>query len=223
MLELRRALAFALLFTVAWLLWITARQRGADGALGLLVLLLCVAIAGWLFGVAQRARGRLGAPVLVVSIAAIALVGHGRIEWSSRAAPEAPGGAAAYERAALEDALASGRPAFVYFTADWCITCKLNERRVLDTEPAQQELARLGFAVFRADWTLRDARIAAELARLGRAGVPVYALYAAGEPGAPRLLPDLLSLDVFTAALRETASVSRALHASRAQPAVGLP
>jgi hypothetical protein len=73
---------------------------------------------------------------------------------------------------------------------------------VLASSSAQEELARLGFAVFRADWTLRDARIADELARLGRAGVPVYALYPAGQPDAPRLLPDLLSLDAFTAALR---------------------
>ena len=208
MLGLRRGLAFALLLTAAWLLWITARQSGADAALGLLLLLLCVAITGWLFGVAQRARGRLAAPVLLAAVVAIALVGEGRIDWTPRVA-EAPEGAAAYARADLEAVLASGRPAFVYFTADWCLTCKLNERRVLDTAPAQEELARLGFAVFRADWTLRDAQIADELARLGRAGVPVYALYPAGRLETPRLLPDLLSLDAFTTALRETAASSR--------------
>jgi thiol:disulfide interchange protein DsbD len=208
MLELRRGLGFALLLTAAWLLWVTARQSGADAALGLLLVLLCVAITGWLFGVAQRARGRLGAPVLLAAVAAVVLVGEGRIDWTPRVA-DAPQGVAAYTRADLEAALASGRPAFVYFTADWCITCKLNERRVLDTAPAQDALARLGFAVFRADWTLRDAQIAGELARLGRAGVPVYALYPAGRPETPRLLPDLLSLDAFTTALQETAALSR--------------
>jgi thiol:disulfide interchange protein DsbD len=222
MLELRRGLAFALLLTAAWLLWVTARQSGADAALGLLILLLCVAIAGWLFGVAQRARGRLGAPILIAVVAAIALVGEGRIDWTPRSA-EAHDDAAPYARAALEATLDAGRPAFVYFTADWCLTCKLNERRVLDTEPAQQELARLGFAVFRADWTLRDAAIASELARLGRAGVPVYALYAVGRPDSPRLLPDLLSLDAFTAALRETASAAETHHASREEAAAPLP
>jgi len=223
MLELRRGLGFALLLTAAWLLWITGRQSGLDAALGLLVLLLAVAIAGWLFGVVQRARGRLGAPVLMTAIAAIALVGQGRIDWTPRGDAHVAATAAPWSRAAVEAAVASGRPAFVYFTADWCLTCKLNERRVLDTDAARDALSKLGFAVFRADWTLRDATIATELARLGRAGVPVYALYPAGRADSPRLLPDLLSLDGFTTALEETASAGGTRQASRAEPAGSLP
>jgi thiol:disulfide interchange protein DsbD len=222
MLELRRGLGFALLLTAAWLLWITGRQSGLDAVLGLLVLLLAVAIAGWLFGVLQRARGGLGAPVLLAAVAAIALVGQGRIDWTPRAACDAES-VAPWSRDAVEDALASGRPVFVYFTADWCLTCKLNERRVLDTDSAREALARLGFAVFRADWTLRDATIAGELARLGRAGVPVYALYAPGGADSPRLLPDLLSLDGFTTALEETASAGATHQASLTEPAASLP
>jgi thiol:disulfide interchange protein DsbD len=221
MLELRRALGFALLLTVVWLLWITGRQSGPDAAAGLSALLLCVAAISWVYGLVQRTRGHLGAHVLIVAIGAVVLVGHGRIELTPQrdAAPvsEVP----VYQRAALEAALAQGRPAFVYFTADWCLTCKLNERRVLDTPRAQAELTELGFAVFRADWTLRDAAIAGELAQLGRAGVPVYALYPAGRPETPRLLPDLLSLDAFTTALRETASEIR--HASHPEAAASLP
>jgi thiol:disulfide interchange protein DsbD len=223
MLELRRGLGFALLLTAAWLLWITGRQSGLDAALGLLVLLLAVAIAGWLFGVVQRARGRLGAPVLLTAVAAIALVGQGRIDWTPRGAAQGEESVAPYSRAALESAVASGRPAFVYFTADWCLTCKLNERRVLDTDTARDALSTLGFAVFRADWTRRDTTIAAELARLGRAGVPVYALYPAGSADSPRLLPDLLSLEGFTTALEETASAAATRQASRAEPAGSLP
>jgi thiol:disulfide interchange protein DsbD len=219
MLELRRALAFALLATVVWLLWIAGRQGGADAAMGLLALLLCVAVACWLYGMAQRARGRLGVGVLVASVIAIVLVGQGRIELSPRA-EAAPGAAEQpFDRAALESALAAGRPAFVYFSADWCITCKLNERRVIDTPAAREELARLGFAVFHADWTRRDAAIAAELARLGRAGVPAYALFTPDAPEYPRLLPDLLTQDAFHAALRDAASAS----APRAQAAAALP
>jgi len=223
MLELRRGLGFALLLTAAWLLWITGRQSGLDAALGLVVLLLVVAMAGWLFGVVQRARGRLGAPVLLTAIAAIALVGQGRIDWTPHVAVHAAESVTPWSRAGVEAALASGRPAFVYFTADWCLTCKLNERRVLDTDAAHDALSRLGFAVFRADWTRRDATIAAELARLGRAGVPVYALYAAGSSEPPRLLPDLLSQDGFTAALEETASAGTTRQAARAEPAGSLP
>ena len=205
MLELRRGLGFALLLTVVWLLWITGRQSGPDAAAGLSALLLCVAATGWVYGLVQRTRGHLGAHVLIAAIGAVVLVGQGRIQLTPQrdAIPQA--GVPVYQRAALEAALAEGRPAFVYFTADWCLTCKLNERRVLDTPRAQAELAELGFAVFRADWTLRDAAIAGELAKLGRAGVPVYVLYAPGRD-APVLLPDLLTPDGFSSALREAAS-----------------
>jgi thiol:disulfide interchange protein DsbD len=218
MLELRRALAFALLLTVVWLLWITGRQSGVDAAAGLSALLLAVAGTGWLYGLAQRARGHLHPGVLLGAIAALALAGSGTIELRP-APPAASHEAAPFERAALEAALAEGRPAFVYFTADWCLTCKLNERRVLDTPRAQAELARHGYAVFRADWTRRDAVIAAELAKLGRAGVPVYALYPPGAD-APRLLPDLLSPDGFDAALREAASADARVASTRAADAL---
>jgi thiol:disulfide interchange protein DsbD len=43
----------------------------------------------------------------------------------------------------------------------------------------------------RADWTRRDERITAALARLGRNGVPVYALLRPGRP--PQLLPEILT------------------------------
>jgi len=203
--ELRRGLAFALLLTVVWLLWVMGRQSGPDAAIALLVLLLCVAVAGWLYGLAQRARGQLGAGVLLASVAAILMVGHGRIELARHDGTRDPA-VQPFERARLEAALSEGRPVFVYYTADWCITCKVNERRVLDTPRAREELARHGYTVLRADWTRRDATISAELSKLGRAGVPVYALYAPGGSGEPRLLPDLLTLPSFTSALREVAA-----------------
>jgi thiol:disulfide interchange protein DsbD len=105
--------------------------------------------------------------------------------------------------------LARGRPAFVYFTADWCLTCKLNERSVLAHPRAQEALAEAGFAVLRADWTRRDESIRRELAALGKAGVPVYALYQPGSPDRPRLLPELLRLESFLNAVAETVEETR--------------
>ena len=48
--------------------------------------------------------------------------------------------------------------------------------------------------LLRADWTRRDAAISAELSRLGRSGVPVYALYGPAT-AAPRVLTEILSVD----------------------------
>ena len=98
-----------------------------------------------------------------------------------------------------------GRPAFVYFTADWCLTCKVNEQVVLGAERVQSTLEALDYSVFRGDWTLRDEAIRAELARFGRAGVPMYLVYPPNAPGAPEVLPEILTVEGLVDALERSA------------------
>ena len=108
----------------------------------------------------------------------------------------APGNPAAsawqpWDEAEIDRQLAAGRTVFVDFSAAWCVSCQVNKRLVLDTEAVQQDFARAGVVLMRADWTRRDERITAALARLGRNGVPVYALLRPGRP--PQLLPEILT------------------------------
>jgi len=93
----------------------------------------------------------------------------------------------------LERALATGRPVFVDFTADWCINCKVNERTVLKTREVQEAFTRHGVEFLVADWTTGDPAITAMLRAHGRAGVPFYLLYPPGRPDAPVALPELLT------------------------------
>ena len=95
-----------------------------------------------------------------------------------------------------------GQTVFVYFTADWCITCALNEHMVLADVRVQAELDRLGVATFKADWTRRDEKIRAELARFGKAGVPMYLVYHPEAPDRPTLLPELLTVNRLLTALQ---------------------
>ncbi len=67
------------------------------------------------------------------------------------------------------------------------------------------ELARGGFEIFKGDWTRRDEAIRSELARFGKAGVPLYLVYRAGESGQPIVLPELLTVDSFLDALHRAA------------------
>jgi thiol:disulfide interchange protein DsbD len=115
--------------------------------------------------------------------------------------------ARAFSAAEVRASLAAGRPVFVYFTADWCVTCKVNERALADRR-VEPELARLGYDVYRADWTRRDEAIRIALAALGKAGVPAYAVYSPDAPDRPQLLPELLSADVLIDALRGGRSVA---------------
>jgi len=77
----------------------------------------------------------------------------------------------------VASARAEGRPVFVDFTAAWCVTCKVNEITVLKTDRVAELFERTNTEFLVADWTRKDDIIAAELARFGRAGVPLYLIY----------------------------------------------
>ena len=211
MLQLRAVLGFALLATLVWLLWIVGQQVGTDGMTLLLGFLLCLALGIWIYGNRQRASedGRAPKTALVViglTVAALAWLDLRPLptpSLSEERGEESAGAVARFDPRAVEREVAIGRPAFVYFTADWCLTCKLNERVVLSDERIQQALAERNTAIFKGDWTLRDEAIRAELARFGRAGVPLYLLYDPAKPGKPQILPELLSVDLVLEALSD--------------------
>jgi thiol:disulfide interchange protein DsbD len=211
MIRLRQALAFLLLGTIVWLLWVIGRSVGIEGMTGLLAFLVAVAFATWIFGAlqaAQRTRAALGAALGVGGLAVAWLLAL-PLEARETRAPAA--GAAeslawrAFDPAEIRAQLGEGRPVFVYFTADWCLTCKVNERMVLSDARVEAELARLDVAIFKADWTRRDETIRTELARFGRAGVPMYLVYSPEAPTRAELLPELLTVDLLVDALREAA------------------
>jgi thiol:disulfide interchange protein DsbD len=209
---LRACLGFALLATVVWLAWILGRSAGADAMARLLAWLLALGFCAWLLATLRGAERVLRHAGVAVALALLLAAGAGVVRVERAAAPPDAGagrGAAVrvYDAAAVAQERRAGRPVFVYFTADWCLTCKVNERVVLDDAEVREALT--GFAVFEADWTRRDERIRAELARFGRSGVPLYLLFPA-DAAAPALrLPELLGKQGFLEALRAAAAPAR--------------
>ena len=96
-----------------------------------------------------------------------------------------------FSEAALTGARATNKPVFLYFTADWCLTCKVNERVAIEREATRDAFAKAGVTVLRGDWTRRDPAITRFLSAQGVAGVPLYLWYPAGG-GAPMQLDQLL-------------------------------
>ncbi len=207
MLRLRTVLGFALLATAIWLLSVFGRVTGPDGVVAALGFLLVLAFAIWLAGWWRPAGRAWPALSTGVAVVAFALAGVNAVTSSPQPAagqaPAAHDGWEPFDAARVREVVASGRPALVYFTADWCLTCKYNERFVLADATVQAELERRDVARFRADWTRRDERIRAELARFGRAGVPLAVLWRPESPDQPSVLPELLSVETLLAALRE--------------------
>ena len=105
-----------------------------------------------------------------------------------------------FDLAAVDQALAEGKLVFVDVTADWCVTCKVNKRLVLDSDEVRDRLRAPNVICMRADWTRPSAEIAAYLASFGRYGIPFNAVYGpAARDGV--VLPELLNVDSVLSAL----------------------
>ena len=102
------------------------------------------------------------------ALSGVAVAGQTRTVAAEPGSPEAAW--MPYDEAAIADRLGQGQPVFVDFTAAWCVSCQVNKRLVLNTDATRQAFAQAGVALMRADWTQRDARITAALARLGATG-----------------------------------------------------
>lgn len=210
---LKQATAVPIFATVIWLVWIFAQLAGATALLGLLTAFLLLGIAGWVLG---RWPARLPATVTAVVILALAIAAP--VYAVRTFAPmERPTTIIAMERVRVPDHTgawqpftpdvvakyqAQGKAVFVDFTADWCLSCQVNERLVLERPEVRSGLENGKVALVRADWTRHDEEIARALASLGRSSVPTYALYP-GTPGAPaRLLPEVLTPGIVLDALK---------------------
>ena len=191
----RKAMAVPMGLTALALAWLASRLGGwefAGAAIALTAAL--IALLAWTGREQRAARGvaqrfAMGAAALVVlgALALPALVRAPSAE-AQDILPTQP-----YSEAALATARAQGHPVFAYFTADWCLTCKVNENIAIEREATRAAFAHAGVVVIKGDWTRRDAAITRYLTGQGAAGVPLYVWYPAGGP--PRQLPQVLSPD----------------------------
>jgi len=206
----KKLLAFPMYGAVAWLVWVLTVQAGSDAVPRILSAAIVLALALWVAGVAQRqhAQGKrhIGLAATAAALGAVAIVGGAF--WPTYGLPPAQamgeGFVALNEEAYTPEKLAAlqaeGRPVLINYTAAWCVSCQVNDRVALSTTAVSEALKRNNAVYLKADWTKRDAAIAAELARFGRAGVPLYLVYGA-RGGEPVILPSILTQGVVVKAL----------------------
>jgi DsbC/DsbD-like thiol-disulfide interchange protein/cytochrome c biogenesis protein CcdA len=182
---------------LAWLAWRTGGATFAFAAIALCVALVAILMWG---GFAQR-RGKSAARV-ALPLAALIAVGALLLPGTVLAPTNAPSPsileARVYSESALEKARASGKPVFLWFTADWCLTCKVNEEVAIEREETRAAFEKADVIVLRGDWTRRDPEITRYLTAQGAAGVPLYVWYPANG-GKAEQLPQVLTAGMLAA------------------------
>jgi thiol:disulfide interchange protein len=189
MVRLRHILSVPMFLTALALAWILGQEAGVPGmTLGLAAALL-TALGLWWTGLRQHGgKGRAGWPAIVALVLAVALV----VTVKPATAVAAKTADTAFTEARLESLRARGQPVFAYFTADWCLSCKVNEAAAIERGSVRDAFARHKVAVLVGDWTDGDPVLGRFIERHNRAGVPLYLYYA---PGAktPQVLPQVLT------------------------------
>ncbi|MEM7051820.1 MAG: thioredoxin family protein [Acidobacteriota bacterium] len=203
---LRKVMGFLLAAAAIWLLYVLAGQVSAERLAFIEVGLLLIALFVWLRSQGQRVGKALaglatvGAIVTTLGLAASASPTGGKtsnevvhlIPWQT------------FDRGQAESLAAEGQMVFVDVTADWCFTCKTNERLVLETPEVADLFERYDVVPMKADWTNRDDAIAAFLSDYGRFSIPFYMLYRPGQE--PHLFGELLTRAQIASALEGSAA-----------------
>lgn len=204
---LKQGLAFPMYATAAWLVWVLARQTGTSALPLALGGILAIAFAAWLRDrtrrqppAARQLATGIAALVLWVPMAAIYFVHAGALSGEPKQ-QAVSGNWESYAPQRLQTLRAQGKPVFLNLTADWCISCLVNERVALNADEVTKAFRAAGVTYLKGDWTNRDPLITAKLAEFHRSGVPLYVHYPAGAGSAPVVLPQILTPQIVLSAI----------------------
>ncbi|WP_054113880.1 protein-disulfide reductase DsbD family protein [Marinagarivorans algicola] len=200
---LKQFLAFPMYITAAWLLYVFGNQVGMTGAFFLMLGAIAIVYAIWVFQhIPEKGVGKwlvqwsgYGALVLAAYIAYNGETFKKDDSWIN------------YTPTVIAELREGGQPVFVDFTADWCITCKVNEQIALDREEFREVVARYDYAKVKGDWTNQDEDITNILTEYKRSGVPLYLVFPADPSKPAEVLPQILTKNLVIEALERNAAL----------------
>jgi thiol:disulfide interchange protein len=190
----KQFLAFPLYITAVWLLWVAGRQTSMDVAAAVIVGLVLLVMGLWIWKLSAKNTGKL------IAIAVLGAALAAPVATLSEDAEPSP--FETYSPQRLAELRASGTPVFINLTADWCITCLVNERVALGSDRLAKLMNERGIVYLKGDWTNSDPQITALLNTFQRSGVPLYLVYPRGS-GPAQILPQILSESLVIKALSD--------------------
>ena len=204
----KQLLAFPMYLTAIWLVWVLAKQRGADAVGWWALAALALAFAAWAWTHARMRGTRWGQiaaivallaalwPVWAISKLSAADAAQVQLPADSRAVP--------FSEQRLADLRKADRVVLVNMTADWCVTCKANEKAVFARDGFREALNDANGVYMVGDWTDVDPAITKYLQRYKAVGVPLYVVYPRGG-GEGTVLPAVLTPTMVREALAKAA------------------
>jgi thiol:disulfide interchange protein DsbD len=212
----KQFMGFLMMATLLWLLYVLGKQLGIEGVIWTGAFLLCIGISCWLIGrfatlTATRTKSlATWAAALLIAVGGYVGFLEGVLDVRRVIAGAPPlsnfsGDSGIrwepFALSSLETRLREGKPVFLDFTAEWCLTCKVNERTVLADREVVEKLRSRGLVTIRADWTNRNPDITRLLQKFGRSGVPLYVVFPAGRPTQPIVLPEVITSGIVIEAI----------------------
>jgi thiol:disulfide interchange protein len=219
---LKVILAFPMLLTAVWLLWLFVRQQGVDAAALALAGVVVLALGLWQF---ERTRwtstvGKwVGGFIMAASLVLVGTATRLPAPDAGGTKPSAMHGATTYSVRDLAQARKEGRQVLVAITADWCITCIANEQTVLGRKGFREALERTGTVYMKGDWTNSDPVVGEFLKQHNAAGVPLYVLYRGADDSTIQILPQVLTLGIVEEALQKPGDASSQTSVAKEQEA----
>lgn len=200
---LKKVLAVPMYLTAVWLAWIVGQQRGVQAVVGLVV--GAVILGGGLYWFERvrwtdkkhhkrMARG-------LVAVALVPLIFVAQLHAVPRTMDYGNVTAVAFDPAVLQQLRNEHKTVLVNITADWCVTCKTNEKNVFETSEFSTLLKDKNVVYMVGDWTNPDPQISTFLDQQKAVGVPLYQVYTDKNV---EKLPNILSQNI----------VQKAVHSS---------
>lgn len=201
MVRFRQFLAALLCATFVWLIWLLQ----AHLSMTLWVIFSVIICAMMILLIVKPG------PKSLITTLAIYLLLANTIIWSPESVTllqrgDTQAGSAiqwqAFEPEKIAGYVAEGKTVFIDITADWCITCVVNERAVLQRRNIIKYLNADNVVAMKGDWTKADAQIETYLKRYGRYAIPFNQVFGPALPQG-KLLPELLTQDAVTLGLTQ--------------------
>ncbi len=216
MVTFKKLMAFFMLATVLWLLWVLQAELSSLNLFRVLVLLTVISFAVWVYGTwggldrghTVRMIGRVVALTILIAASFAFYVEVRLAKESEKINPqvvEKQGDWIPYSEEKLQSLLSSKTPVFLDFSAKWCLTCQAN-LLVIESQEVTKAFAKYGVVKMLADWTTGDEVITKKLRKLGRNGVPVYAVYGNDHWDDPIILPEVITPEIVIDALEKVST-----------------